>query len=112
MSLARRLFIYCAIGTGICVVSQIGLLLCFFTNELVGKYIYLPFLWLSSWPNMLLQPVFPRTTPNSLEGLGWPMNCFISLVGWLALAMFVAVTIHRITVLRRGPTNQMQRTLR
>jgi hypothetical protein len=112
MSLARRLFIYCAIGAGVCAGSQVGLLFCFFTHELVGKYIYLPFLWLSSWPNMLFQPLFPQTLPNWLNGLGWPINCFISLIGWLELAALVALSVHGVGLLRPGPTNQMQRTRR
>jgi hypothetical protein len=111
MSFARRLFVYCAIGAGICVASQIGLLLCFFTYELIGKYIYLPFLWLSSWPNMLLQPFFPKALPNWLDGLGWPINCFISLLRWITLAVLAAVSVHAVLLLRRGPS-QMQRTPR
>ena len=101
MTFTRRLFLYCAAGAIVCVVAQVGLLFCFFTYQLIGKYIYLPFEWLSSWPNMLFQPFFPKTLPSWLDGLGWPINCFISLVGWIILSALVALVVHSILRLRR-----------
>ena len=101
MTFNRRLLLYCAAGVIVCVVARVALLFCFFTYQLIGKYIYLPFLWLSSWPNMLFQPFFPRTLPSWLEGLGWPINCFVSLVGWIIVSVIAALLVHIIVLLRQ-----------
>jgi hypothetical protein len=106
MTFARRLSFYCMMATGACVVAQIGLLFCFFTHEWFGKFVYLPFFWASSWPNMLFQPFLNRTLPDVLQGLGWPINCFISLVGWLALACLAAISVHGTQLLRRSPSKE------
>jgi hypothetical protein len=101
MRLKRRVVFYCMIATGICVAAQIGSLFCFFTYQIIGKYIYLPFVWLSDWPNTLLQPFFPKTLPSFLDGMGWPISCFISLVGWVALGALSAVIVHSVLLFRR-----------
>jgi hypothetical protein len=100
MRFKRRLFLYCAGAIGISIVAQVGLLFCFFSYTLVGKYIYSPFYWLSNWPNMLFQPLFPKTLPDWLEGFGWPLSCLISLIGWVMLAGFVAIIIHVLSLSR------------
>ena len=101
MTFTRRLFLYCAFGAAICGVAQGCFLFCFFTYELIGKYIWVPFFWLSSWPNMIVQPFYPKTLPSWLDKLSWPISCFISLVGWVTLSVVVAVIVHGILLLRR-----------
>jgi hypothetical protein len=102
----RRLFLYVASGAAICVAAQIAILFCFFTYQWFGQFVYLPFYWLSSWPNILVQPFFPKTLPRWLDGMGWPINCFISLVGWVTLGAIIAFVVHGVLSLRRNERDE------
>jgi hypothetical protein len=101
MNFKRRIFLYSAVGTGICVAAQAGLIFCFFTYKITGEGVGLLFFWLANWPNMLFQPSFPKTLPGWLDGLGWPINCFISLVGWVTSFVLLGATVHGIMFMYR-----------
>ena len=82
-------------------IAQAGELFCFFTYQIIGKYVYLPFFWLASWPNMLVQPIYPKTMPEWMQRWSWPISCGISLIGWLILSAMAALIAHRVLASRR-----------
>jgi hypothetical protein len=103
MKFKRRIFLYGAVGAGMCVIAQAALIFCFFTYKITGEALGLFFTWLANWPNMLFQPFFPKTLPSWLDGLGWPINCFISLVGWVTSFVLLGAIVHGIMfTCRRG----------
>ena len=101
MTFTRRLFVFIASGAVVWCVAQAGSLFCFFTYELIGQYVYLPFYWLAMWPNLLVQPFYPKELPSWLQGLGWPISCFISLIGWLVLSVLLALIAHGALLFQR-----------
>ena len=74
--------------------AQGGSLFCFFTYQLGGKYLALPFFYLANWPNLLVQPFYPTEMPSWLQGWNWPISVFISLAGWLLLSLLIALIVH------------------
>src|SRR5437899_8146145 len=101
MTFTRRLLLCCGGGAGVWAVVQAGSLFCFFTYELIGKYLALPFFYLANWPNLLVQPFYPTQMPSWLQGLGWPISVLISLVGWLLLSVLIALIVHGALFFRR-----------
>ena len=101
MTLTRRLAVYCTAAGGISIAAHVGFMFCFFTHGLIGKYIYFPFLWLWLLPNRLIDPFMPEKLPRWLDGFSWPINCFISLFGWIVLGVLVAIVVQGILAIFR-----------
>ena len=98
MTFTRRLFSYGAIGLLIGFGTQVGYILCYF-SEPVGQYLFLPFFYAGFWPTLLLDLLGPdgytRTTPRALG-----LACLISLAGWFMLGILIAVGRQGLSALR------------
>ena len=101
MNIGRRILFGEIIAAGVWFFSQAGLLFCFFTYQIIGRFMYLPFYWLASWPQEILFLFLPKTLPEWYGMIAWPIGCAVSLVGWLLVGIVAAGLSHFITG-RRG----------
>jgi hypothetical protein len=86
----RNLFRCCTAGVIVWFIAAVG----------TGLYIR-PFIGLSGWSVALLHRVLPVRFPADVDELAWSKLCVISLISWLAVAVFVAVVSHAVSGLRR-----------
>lgn len=89
MKFTRRLFRYCIGGVIIWFIACVG----------TGLYLP-PFIILCGWPLMLLHLLFPATLPDWFYEFAWPIDCLVSLIAWLLLAVLAAAVSHWILALR------------
>jgi len=94
MSFARTSFLGYAAGVLIWGQLQFMVVFCFFTYGIIGQYIWAPYHVLANWPNWLLHSFLPTRQPNWVVENGWPINCLISLIGWLAVSQLVALVVY------------------
>jgi hypothetical protein len=76
-------------------------LFCFFTYQIIGRFVYLPFSWLANWPQAIFSLFLPRTLPGWYSSFAWPIDCAVSLIGWLLIGIVAACLFHFISR-RRG----------
>jgi len=108
MTLKRRFIRYCVAGAIIWFGAQAGTLLCYFTYEIGGKYLALPFAALSMWPNSLAARFLPKQLSEWFFELAWPISCLIWLIGWVLLSALVAIVVHKVVTYRQdrvGPVS-------
>ena len=90
MSFTKKLNRCCSAGVFVWFVACVG----------TGFYLG-PLIMLCAWPLVLLHRLLPLNFPADVYELAWPKLCVVSLISWVAVAMFVAVVWHGFSVLRR-----------
>ena len=81
-------------------ISQIGLLITFATYQLCGQFLYPIFYVLAVWPNALVSLFLPKQLPINYYQVAYPVNCVISLIGWLLLSNTLSLIWYVRTFLR------------
>lgn len=94
MTPTRRLCSYVAAGGLAWLVAQLGVLLCFFTYESLGRHIYLPVFWLAYWPYFLVQWFYFGFPPSRAQASAEPGWALVSLAGWITFGVLAAVFTH------------------
>jgi hypothetical protein len=101
MNIGRRILFGEIIAAGVWFLSLAGLLFCFFTYQIIGRFFYLPFFWLASWPQAILSLFLPKKLPEWYSIYAWPIGCAVSLTGWLLIGI-VAISLFHFIARRCG----------
>ncbi len=79
------------LGLAIWFISQVGLVLSYYT---LGPFIGRIFLVLAAWPNAVYSAFLPKDLPTSYYENAYLISCIVSLIGWVILTTLLALSGH------------------
>lgn len=83
-----------ALAMGMWLVSQIGLMISFFTYGFIGWLLYPLFFILATWPSMIVSLFRPQELPNNYYESAYAIQFGVSLMGWIVLGILIAFSRH------------------